>query len=180
MGSVQIGLVWQDESANEDEFRIERRLGEGAWTPVGATPSGVTSHADGGLVPGTGYGYRVRACNAGGCSAYTDEATAQTDDAPPPAPISLTATAVGGDQIDLVWQYGGTNEDGLHVERAERWRGVGRDPRTAARYTGNLGNGPRQRGSPMTTGCAPATASAAPAIPRWLRRRRSWFPRTTW
>src|SRR5690606_8196308 len=82
-------------------YEVERRSGGDAFARV-ATVSGATTFQNTALTAETGYVYRVRACNAGGCSAYGNEATATTLPNPPSAP-SLTATAVDASSIDLSW-----------------------------------------------------------------------------
>jgi hypothetical protein len=118
VGATRIDLAWHDGSENEDGFRLERRQGEqSTWAEVGQVGTDVTSYVDHDLVPGTPYSYRLRACNAGGCSAYTDEAGAETDQVPPPAPAALDATATGQDRIALTWIFDGLNANDIRVER---------------------------------------------------------------
>jgi hypothetical protein len=118
VGSSQIDLVWHDGSENEDGFRLDRRQdGQSAWTDAAQVGADVTGYVDQGLVPGTAYSYRLRACNLGGCSAYTAEAGAETDQIPPPAPADLAATATGEDRIALTWTFHGPNAEDVRVER---------------------------------------------------------------
>ncbi|SNB47458.1 DUF2341 domain-containing protein [Geobacter sp. DSM 9736] len=64
-GHYAIRLSWVDNSANEEGFRIERRLGEnGAWVPVTTVSPGTTEFLDTGLDEGNYYYYRVWAYNA--------------------------------------------------------------------------------------------------------------------
>jgi len=65
------------------------------------------------LSPVTTYYYRVRACNATGCSSYAT-ANEQTDDAPPAAPSNLAGTAQGVNQSDVT--DNSSNEDGFKIE----------------------------------------------------------------
>ncbi len=116
-GSSQIDLAWQDQSDNEDGFRVERRLEGASWTTIVETGSNATAYSNVGLAPATLYTYRVLACNTGGCSAASNEASATTEQAPPPAPSGLQATATAPDRVELSWVYDGTNETGIHLER---------------------------------------------------------------
>lgn len=77
---TQINLAWKDNSDSEEGFRLECKVGETAeWKPVqGRTPPNWTSFTDYGLEPGQTYTYRVRAFNAAGESAWSNEATAST------------------------------------------------------------------------------------------------------
>jgi len=79
VAASQIRLTWRDTSANEQRFEVERSVAGGSFVPVvTALPPGTTSFLDGGLRRNTTYTYRVRACNAGGCSAYAGPASATT------------------------------------------------------------------------------------------------------
>lgn len=62
-------LSWNDNSANEGGFRIERALrGATAFTAVGSTGANVTRFSDGTLQSGADYTYRVVAFNGAGDS----------------------------------------------------------------------------------------------------------------
>jgi hypothetical protein len=77
--SSQINLTWTDASSNETGFKIERKTGSGGtYSQIATVGAGVTSYASTGLAAGTTYVYRVRAYNAAGNSAYSNEASATT------------------------------------------------------------------------------------------------------
>jgi len=105
VSSTQIDLSWQDNSDNEDGFRIERKTeseaGEsqsntylektaplrdrsietnGDWTQIATVPANQTSYSDKGLSPNTTYAYRVQAYNSAGNSSYSDEESKQTEE----------------------------------------------------------------------------------------------------
>src|SRR5207249_11380063 len=91
--SSQIDLAWQDNSGNETEFRIERKTGSGGTSgQVATVGTNTTGFSDTGLSPGTSYVYRVQACDAVGCSGYSNEATATT---PSDAAFTLTVAIRG-------------------------------------------------------------------------------------
>jgi len=74
-----INLVWNDNSVNEAQFKIERSPdGSIEWTQIGATNANDTVYSDTELTCGTKY-YRVRAFNEGGYSEYSNIANATTD-----------------------------------------------------------------------------------------------------
>lgn len=77
--TTEIELSWTDRSTNETAFRIEMKELGGTFAEIGT----VGANADGAIVqnldPATGYVFRVRASNAAGASAYTNEATAATN-----------------------------------------------------------------------------------------------------
>jgi hypothetical protein len=75
----------------------------GAYVSVGSPTAGVTILADV-VAPLTTYRYRVRACNADGCSAFSTGPIITTPPGEPPAvPASLSAVASSPTQIDLAW-----------------------------------------------------------------------------
>jgi hypothetical protein len=76
---TQIALSWTDNSTSETEFRVERKTGAGgSYAQIAVVGANTTSYTDSGLGNGTTFFYRVRACNAAGCSAYSNEASATT------------------------------------------------------------------------------------------------------
>ncbi|MDQ3438784.1 MAG: fibronectin type III domain-containing protein [Planctomycetota bacterium] len=72
--SSGITLAWSDASNNEAGFKIERKTGSGgSWQQIATVGAGVTGYDSGGLSANTYYVYRVRAYNAAGNSAYSNE-----------------------------------------------------------------------------------------------------------
>jgi hypothetical protein len=77
--TTQINLTWTDNSTNETEFRVEAKaLGAAAFQDIGSAPANSTSAQITNLAVATQYTFRVRARNANGDSAYSNEATATT------------------------------------------------------------------------------------------------------
>lgn len=77
--SSRIDLRWNDNATNEDGFRIERKTGSsGSWSQIANVGTGVTSYSDGSLSAATTATYRIRAFNAHGTSASTNEVIATT------------------------------------------------------------------------------------------------------
>jgi hypothetical protein len=77
-----INLAWQDNSANEDGFRIERRAGAAAFAQIATTAANTTTYSDTTVASGTTYEYRVSAFGAGGTSSPSPSASAQIAGAP--------------------------------------------------------------------------------------------------
>lgn len=93
VSSSQVNLAWSDNSSNETGFKIERKTGAGGMYAQIATPgANATSFQDAGLAASTTYYYRVRATNAVGDSAYSNEASTTTTAAGDP---KLTGTIIG-------------------------------------------------------------------------------------
>jgi hypothetical protein len=81
---TQVDLTWQDNSANETGFQVERRTRKaGAYNVIATVGPNVTIYQDPGRSPDTQYFYRVRAINAAGASAYSNEVSAK-----PPSVVS--------------------------------------------------------------------------------------------
>ncbi len=79
ISSSRIDLVWQDNSADEAGFRVQRRqAGSADWVLIGATPADVTTFSDVGFVPGVLYHYRVQAFSTTAVSEFSNEAMATT------------------------------------------------------------------------------------------------------
>lgn len=122
--SSQINLSWQDNSNNEDGFKIERSTQEtSGFTEIASIGVDVTSYRNTGLNAGITYYYRVRAYNSAGNSGYSNTANATTLQAPPAAPSNLTASAVSSSQINLAWIDNSNNEDGFKIERSKKPKG---------------------------------------------------------
>ena len=76
--SSQINLSWTDNASDETGFKIERKTGSGSYAQIATVGANVTSYQSAGLSASTTYTYRVRATNASGDSAYSNEASAMT------------------------------------------------------------------------------------------------------
>lgn len=80
--------------ANASAYRVEEQTNGGVWQQVQAAAS--TSYSATGKAAGN-YGYRVRACNAAGCSVYSNVGSTQVTFAPASAPnISLPSASASG------------------------------------------------------------------------------------
>jgi hypothetical protein len=83
VSSSAINLNWNDNSNNEDGFRIERCQGSGcsSFSQIATVGANFTAFQNTGLSASTSYSYRVRAYNAGGNSNYSNTASATTQEA---------------------------------------------------------------------------------------------------
>ncbi len=119
-----ITLEWQDNSDNELGFRIERKT-TGAFAEVATVGENVQNRTDTGLDPDTTYTYRVRAYNATGDSAYSNEDSATTpaatgpvlvDDADAAVTYSGNWTAQSGWSGRINGTLHETNQNGAYTE----------------------------------------------------------------
>ncbi|WP_200388474.1 fibronectin type III domain-containing protein [Thiocapsa imhoffii] len=115
----RIDLQWRDQSSDESGFRIERRTLSGRWSEIGRLGVDETTFSDRGLQAATSYQYRVRAYNAVGPSAYSNEAVATTAPRPtaPVAPSELVATLIAPTEVALRWRDQSLDETEFQIER---------------------------------------------------------------
>jgi fibronectin type 3 domain-containing protein len=126
-GSTQINLTWTASTDNVSVtgYELERCQGVDCtnFAPISAPAS--TAYSDTGLSPDTSYSYRVRATDgAANLSGYSNTASTTTAPLPPTAPSNLTASASGGNQIDLTWTAS-TSSIGILNYEVERCQGAG-------------------------------------------------------
>jgi subtilisin-like proprotein convertase family protein len=85
-GSNAIRLDWQDNSAEETGFRVERKVNAGSWQTAGSVGPNVETYLDANLDPWTRYTYRVVATSTMGDSKASNEAGLRT----PPASYTIS------------------------------------------------------------------------------------------
>jgi len=121
VSSSQINITWQDNSNNEDGFKIEQGTGIYGiyWTEIASVNANVTNYNNTGLIASTTYYYRVRAYNSAGNSGYSNQvyATTQSGLTIPTVPSNFQAMVVSSSQIDLSWADNSNNEEGFKIER---------------------------------------------------------------
>jgi len=90
-GAASLKLSWTDQSSVEQGFKIERAVGtSGAFTQLATVGANIRTYTDSTVSPGSTYCYRVRAFNAAGTSAPSNQACANVSTA------SGSAVNVGG------------------------------------------------------------------------------------
>jgi len=123
VSSSAIVLNWKDNSDNETQFQVFRRLNKGRWQRIATLGANKISYRDkkaAGNDTAKGYRYAVAACNAGGCSARSLIAVV------PFKPSDIRATA-GQEQITLGWTDNSRNETGFLIQRKAGRCGSGDD-----------------------------------------------------
>jgi fibronectin type 3 domain-containing protein len=113
--SGQIRLTWKDDSDDESSFKIESRKAPSSdWNHLDEVALGVTQYLHLDRKAGDTYTYRVRSCNASGCSEYSNEAAATVITAMPPS--NLVAEAVVSGRLELTWQDNSDDESSFQIE----------------------------------------------------------------
>lgn len=106
--AMTIDLAWQDNSVNEDEFRVYRgnSANTSTFTQVATNITNDTTYTDTGLTPKTRYYYYVSAYNELGKSAGSNTADTTTLDTQPLSPSNLTAVPVNcsDTRVKLTWK----------------------------------------------------------------------------
>jgi len=102
----QLTLTWNDNSSNEDGFKIERKEGQtGAYTQIALVGANVRTYADNGLTDGATYCYQVRAFNSAGDSPYTNEDcnTTSLPDIIPPIISTVSVNPISYYSATITW-----------------------------------------------------------------------------
>lgn len=105
-----IKIQWNDNSVNEDGFKIWRN-GDPNYATVGKN---VTEFIDSGLTPATWYHYRVKAYNSGIESEWDWDIEVFTTD-PPNAPSNLQGQLTATDKVHLIFQDNSSNETSFRI-----------------------------------------------------------------
>ena len=117
VSTSQINLSWTNNSKMVAGLYVERSLSSrGPWKRVINVPANATSCANSGLVAATTYYYRVMANNSPHSNVASATTLAAITDR---APVNLSATATGSNQIDLSWNDNTGDITGFKIERCE-------------------------------------------------------------
>jgi titin len=128
---LYVGFTWVDNSDNETGFRIEQKQGvEGTYSVILTVGANFTSM--GGInVPrdGSTYLFRIKAFNASGESAPSNEVAIDTDipaQVPPPMPNTPIAFQIGGIAafptylaLGFTWVDNSQDETGFRIEQKQ-------------------------------------------------------------
>jgi hypothetical protein len=107
-----VELTWNDRSGNEVDFQIQRKTGNGSFQNRATRPANSESYSEQ-ITPGSLQGYRVRARNADGTSAFSNTCFVNGD---PARPSKLTGKRTAGG-IQLQWKDNSATERKFQVQR---------------------------------------------------------------
>ncbi len=148
-GASQALLTWNDNSNNETAFRIQQKVGNGAFANLPDRPANTETLTVGGLAAATTYTWQVRAVGSSANSGFSNQVSLTTPAALPAAPSGLEATPIAPTVILLDWEDESVNETGFVIEAAspvELFHEVGTAPANATSFA--LGG--RVAGRPYT------------------------------
>lgn len=116
----QIKLNWNDNSGNENGFKILRVVSQGVTQLIGTAGANQTQFYVFGLTPNTTYTFVVQSYNTYGNSPFSNEATAttpynQAGTPNPPSNLVLIETTVNS--VTIGWQDHANNELGFKIAR---------------------------------------------------------------
>jgi fibronectin type 3 domain-containing protein len=137
-GDTIVNLTWTAPAGGAASYKVFQATTSGGYGPTPIVTTTSTTFTATGLVNGQTYYYVVRASNASGDGAASNEAWAVPLPPPPPAPTGLTGT-VGDGRVSLSWAAvaGATN---YVVKRALSstgpWEDVGTPTGTSLTVTG--------------------------------------------
>jgi hypothetical protein len=146
VSTSRIDLSWTENSFNESGFKIERKTGAGgAWSVIATVGANVKAYQNTGLSASTNYIYRVRAFNAAGTSAYSNEAGTSTKGAANQAPTVKTQAKATPNPVTgktTVLSVLGDDDQG-EGNLSYTWTTTGTPP-AAVSFSSNGNNGAKQ------------------------------------
>jgi hypothetical protein len=102
--TTHIQLSWTDNSNNETSFRIERKI-NGSFVQIGYASIDATQVKLPEFQPGETATFRIRASNAGGDSAYSNEATGAANSLVAPCTPSATVVCLLNNRFKVTVDY---------------------------------------------------------------------------
>ncbi len=117
-GDAAIRLFWSDQSYNEDQFIIQRKVSSGAYQQIGAIGAGYTAYTDSSVEQGNVYTYRVAATNDQGLSDWSNEVEASLESADYSLPFSEPFEALTAGTLDGQhgWTGGGVVQTNVSID----------------------------------------------------------------
>jgi subtilisin family serine protease len=120
---------WTDADSTETHFTVGRRMRSGAtwteWRDLAAPAANTTTFSSVGLVTDATYQFRLRACNAAGCSAWVEGAAVTPRDGVLPAPPGAPhGTLLAATVVRVAWTDASADERMFIVARRTLAGGV--------------------------------------------------------
>lgn len=139
--SLGMRVTWTHPGTDETSFAVARRVQQsgawGAWEDRGTAPAADSAHWDDRDAPANRvYHYRVRACNAAGCSAWTYARTVARPAIPAP-PASLLSVPFSETALRVHWTDASSNETSFRIFRQRVVDGVRGPPEPAGTAAAN-------------------------------------------
>ena len=113
--NTTIDLSWQDNTVNEDGFKIARSTDGTSYTDITTVGQDVTTYTDTGLTFNTTYYYQVRGYNLSGESNTVNASTTTQNTLAAPSLFTVTSGLETNTTIHLSWQDNSDNEDGFTI-----------------------------------------------------------------
>jgi hypothetical protein len=121
--SAQVRINWLDTTTGEENYLLERRIGNGSFVLIATLGPGTTQAFDapgGDLLFEIAYSYRVRAKTSNSLSSFSNIGTTF----PLEQPGQLTATLITATRIKLTWGDTNNIETGTLIQRIVGTEGV--------------------------------------------------------
>jgi len=118
VSASQVNLAWQDNSADEDGFQVERSADGGAtWGSIATVAANATAASDPTAVSSASYLYRVYAYRGTAVSAFSNVVVTEAVSVVPSASASASATAVSASEVNVSWSNV-SGETSFQIERS--------------------------------------------------------------
>jgi hypothetical protein len=113
-----IRLSWEDRSAAEDGYEVQRSLDASVWSTIGTLPANAVAYEDRALAVDTRFWYRVRAAKDGGFSEFSVIASAATASTAPGVPSYFAASPNSSNAVSVYWATDSRLAEGYRLERS--------------------------------------------------------------
>jgi hypothetical protein len=142
VGADTVTLAWTDLSDNEDAYEVEQQLPDPVgWKRLTSLAAGTVRYEVTGLAFSSTNGFRVRAVNGSGDSAYAGPLVVVTlpDPRNPMPAIGPQIVEALATRVEIGWEDASSNEDGFRIERRDlgdtgSWKIAGTVPTDSTRF----------------------------------------------
>jgi hypothetical protein len=113
-----IALAWEDQSAVEEGFEVQRAGEDFVWSAIVTLPANANAYVDRGVTSNTRYWYQVRATKDGGFSRFSDPASAVAASTLPDAPSFVGAQPISSSAVTAYWAPDSKLAEGYRAEHS--------------------------------------------------------------